>query len=154
MSQTCPCGSGVTYSLCCQPYHKGTDTAPTPVALMRSRYTAYVMNDVAYLLASWHPDCRAEQWRESLAESAAQTRWLGLRIIEEAAGRGPDEGFVEFAARFSEGDDPRVHLLHERSRFLRVNERWYYRDGTHLQSGRNDACPCGSGKKYKKCCGQ
>lgn len=154
MSETCPCGSGSAYALCCQPYHTGAKPAPTPVALMRSRYTAYVLGDVEYLLASWHPACQAQQWRDSLVQSAAETCWLGLHILEEAPGAQPDEGYVEFAARFSDGPEAPVQLLHERSRFLRVNERWYYRDGVHLQSGRNDACPCGSGKKYKKCCGR
>jgi len=69
-------------------------------------------------------------------------------------GKNADEGYVEFAARFQEQGSEAVQLVHERSRFLRVNERWYYIDGVKPQSGRNDSCPCGSGKKYKKCCGR
>lgn len=154
MSELCPCGSSLSYEECCQPYIIENKVAPSPAALMRSRYTAYVLKNASYLIATWHPDCQPEQWRDSLQEGFTSTHWQGLQVISETGGRDNDEGFVEFAARFTETGDEHIHLIHERSRFLRLKERWYYIDGIKPQTGRNDACPCGSGKKYKKCCGK
>ena len=154
LSELCPCGSGAGYNACCEPYISGVATAPTPGKLMRSRYTAYVKQQVDYLIASWHPDCNAAQWRDAIVESFQTTRWLGLTIVAEQNGRDDDEGFVEFIARFTDGDQASPQAMHERSRFLRQEQRWYYIDGTRPQPGRNDPCPCGSGKKYKKCCGR
>ncbi|AVF34075.1 YchJ family protein [Rahnella sikkimica] len=154
MSQLCPCCSNLSYEECCQPYLSETKVAPTPSALMRSRYTAYAMQNASYLIATWHPDCQPEQWRGSLQEGFANTLWQGLQVIDSQNGRDADEGFVEFAARFTGPNDEKIHLIHERSRFLRLKDRWYYIDGIKPQTGRNDACPCGSGKKYKKCCGK
>ncbi|MBP2849663.1 YchJ family protein [Dickeya oryzae] len=155
MSEYCPCGSAQPYERCCQPYLLHDSQAPRPELLMRSRYTAYVKQDVDYLVATWHPDCHAENWRTDIAASCADTHWLGLRILDVTPGKTADEGYVEFAASYSTTGHPdsRV-LMRERSRFLRCHDRWYYVDGVHLQTGRNDSCPCGSGKKYKKCCGQ
>lgn len=154
MSQLCPCCSNLSYEECCQPYLSETKVAPTPSALMRSRYTAYALQNASYLIATWHPDCQPEQWRNSLQEGFANTLWQGLQVIDSQSGRDDNEGFVEFAARFTEPNDEKIHLIHERSRFLRLKDRWYYIDGIKPQTGRNDACPCGSGKKYKKCCGK
>lgn len=154
MSQPCPCGSGEVFEKCCQPFLLNTHVAPTPSALMRSRYSAYVTHNADYLIATWHADCQPGRWKESLEEGFQNTQWLGLNVIDAKLGQHEDEGFVEFAARFQEPDSQNVHLIHERSRFLRVNERWYYIDGIKPQTGRNDNCPCGSGKKYKKCCGR
>ncbi|WJV64491.1 YchJ family protein [Pectobacteriaceae bacterium CE70] len=155
MSECCPCGSGQSNETCCQPYINQMIAAPNPVLLMRSRYTAYVRQDVNYLISTWHPDCQAENWRSSITESCADTHWLGLTIIAQTPGKNKDEGYVEFAARYTPTQTPRhLMIMRERSRFLRYDDRWYYVDGVHLQTGRNDHCPCGSGKKYKKCCGQ
>nr|WP_202438241.1 YchJ family protein [Dickeya fangzhongdai] len=155
VSECCPCGSDQPYEHCCQPYLRGDTQASRPDLLMRSRYSAYVKQDVDYLVATWHPDCHAENWRADIAASCADTHWLGLRILDVAPGKTADEGYVEFAASYSTTEHPaRRVLMRERSRFLRYRDRWYYVDGVHLQTGRNDACPCGSGKKYKKCCGQ
>ncbi|MFJ5329588.1 YchJ family protein [Pectobacterium versatile] len=155
MSESCPCCSGLQYNACCQPYLTHAATAAEPAILMRSRYTAYVKHDVDYLIATWHPDLQPEKWRGSLAESCQNSQWLGLTILATSPGKTPDEGYVEFAARYiSESDKQRTEVMRERSRFLRQQDRWYYIDGVHLQTGRNEPCPCGSGKKYKKCCGQ
>ncbi|MBP2166910.1 SEC-C motif-containing protein [Erwinia toletana] len=119
---------------------------------MRSRYTAYVKQDAAYLIATWHSSVRHPQLQSVLEESFANTRWLGLNITAQQAGKDDDEAFVTFFARFAENQ--RTSAIHERSRFLRDDQRWYYIDGIAPQVGRNDRCPCGSEKKYKKCCGQ
>ncbi|MBJ7220732.1 MULTISPECIES: YchJ family protein [unclassified Brenneria] len=155
MPELCPCSRGLPYDSCCQPYHADTMTAADPVTLMRSRYAAYVKCDVDYLIATWHPSHQAEKWRASVTESCQETRWLGLNILATFPGKTPDESYVEFAARYTSAANPQqAGLMRERSRFLRYHDRWYYMDGIHLQTGRNEHCPCGSGKKYKKCCGQ
>lgn len=117
----CPCGSRRTLQACCAPLLAG-EPAPTAEALMRSRYTAYVLEDEAYLLATWHPTTRPER-----VKATAGLRWTGLRVV--AAGGGPEdrEGVVEFVASFRERGRPGE--LRERSRFLRENGRWYYLDG-------------------------
>lgn len=155
MSQSCPCGSGLQYNACCLPYLQRTVPAPTPEALMRSRYCAYVNHDVDYLIATWDPALQPEQWRNAIEQSCRETHWQGLNVLGCASGSHTEEGYVEFAARFADTAAPeRIALMRERSRFLRRHDRWYYVDGVHLQTGRNDRCPCGSGKKYKLCCGR
>jgi len=152
VSELCPCESGLQYSLCCETYLKGISLPVTPEALMRSRYTAYVKQDTRYLIATWHPSCHADRFAQSIEESYAATRWRGLNIISSEIMADASQGFVTFFARFTENQ--RESFIHERSRFLREEQRWYYIDGTFPPIGRNDQCPCGSGKKYKKCCGQ
>ncbi|CAM3554102.1 hypothetical protein BS639_07875 [Rouxiella silvae] len=154
MTILCPCGSESEFEQCCQPAITGVRLAATPEVLMRSRYSAYVTKNADYLISSWHPDCHAADFRHALLEGFESTQWLGLQVIATAAGKNADEGFVEFSARYQDSDGSAVVLVHERSRFLRANERWYYIDGIKPQTGRNDPCPCGSGKKYKKCCAQ
>lgn len=153
MTNLCPCSSGLSYIKCCGPYITGIKHALSPATLMRSRYTAYVKQDMDYLVATWHPDCRANDWRSDIIRSFSGTEWLGLTVLEETTGNNADEGFVEFVARFNDGDTGHK-AMHERSRFLRIDQRWYYIDGIKPQPGRNAICPCGSGRKYKKCCGQ
>ena len=126
---TCPCGrasaKGQTLSLeaCCGPYHAG-QAAPDAERLMRSRYSAFVRGDVAYLLATWH----ASQRPATLAlETAAQ--WLGLEIKQHRV-TGIDTAEVEFVARFRVGG--KAVRQHERSRFVREDGRWFYVDGDVL----------------------
>lgn len=126
---------------------------------MRSRYTAYVLEDADYLLATWDPAHRPPR----LGFRGDRTEWLGLRIVStEAGGEGDDTGVVEFVARFRQGGGE--HELHERSRFRRSADGWLYIDGevkekqkpatAAAKAGRNDPCPCGSGMKFKRCCGK
>jgi len=121
MSRTpCPCG-GSDYAGCCGRYHGGTP-APDAAALMRSRYSAYVLRLEAYLLATWHPDTRPA----TLDLAADDAKWLGLEVrrhVQESA----DRATVEFVARYKIGG--RAHRLHEISRFVREQGRWFYLDG-------------------------
>ncbi|WP_037405804.1 YchJ family protein [Chania multitudinisentens] len=153
MTELCPCGSGLEYSVCCEPLIHSDRHATTPGELMRSRYAAYVKQHADYLIATWHPDCQAEHSRDSIIQSFQNTEWLGLTVIEEKTGNNVDEGYVEFIARFTDGSQE-PHAIHERSRFLHLGQRWYYIDGIRPKPGRNATCPCGSGKKHKKCCGR
>ncbi len=150
----CPCGNGKTYAQCCGPIIGGQSFAVEAEQLMRSRYTAYVTHNADYLIDSWHPDCQMQSQRAAIEESFSDTKWLGLTIVKTDKGRNEDEGFVEFFARYSSETEQQNNSIHECSRFIRLNQRWYYVDGTKPQVGRNDPCPCGSSKKYKKCCGQ
>ncbi len=144
---------------------------------MRSRYSAHVLGLVDYVVATYHPSCHAEDYRDAIADSV-NSHWLGLNVIHsEIADSG--EGFVEFEAFYQ--DDNEQFCLAERSRFLKETTdgvtQWYYIDGEYPKQeneldpelipnaapqqpianpdkiGRNDPCVCGSGKKYKKCCG-
>jgi len=124
---------------------------------MRSRYSAFVVNDLDYLAHSWHPSTRPA----SISPNEAGLLWQGLEIISTHAGQPNDEkGEVEFIAHYTLNGQPQQ--LHERSRFKRVDGHWSYLDGEHpapqikrnQKTGRNEACPCGSGKKYKRCCMQ
>ncbi|WP_418275551.1 YchJ family protein [Isoptericola jiangsuensis] len=119
----CPCLSGLPYGECCGPLHRGVRAAPTAEALMRSRYSAFVVLDADYLLASWHASTRPP----SLELDAGQ-RWLRLEILAVDGG-GPFDsvGTVEFAAHFR-ADGQRGQLL-EVSRFVREDGRWFYVDG-------------------------
>ncbi|MBP6117524.1 MAG: YchJ family protein [Neisseriaceae bacterium] len=148
--QACPCGLAHAYSACCGPYHQGQAVAPTPEALMRSRYSAFVAQDADYLIKTWHPSCGVAQFKTELVADFEHTEWLGLNVVATAT--DGDAGMVTFAARFHDDRDHSTHLIHERSRFVREAGQWYYLDGNQPKVGRNDDCPCGSGKKFKKCC--
>lgn len=150
MSESCPCCSGKQYSVCCGPFLNGSAIPFTAEQLMRSRYSAYVRQDAAYLVATWHSSQRFPDLQQRLSESFADTQWLSLNVTRCNQGSHANEAFVTFFARYREKSQ--VMAIHERSRFLHEDHRWYYTDGVVPEVGRNDRCPCGSDKKYKKCC--
>lgn len=158
---TCPCGSGAAYADCCKPIISGTQPATTAVVLMKARYAAYVGAQMDFVFETTHPDHRQNYDHEGTKEWAESSEWLGLEIVETKQGGLEDEsGEVEFIARFKEKGVPRQH--HEKAEFKKDNGRWYFTEGTMVKSkpvtvskiGRNDPCTCGSGLKYKKCCGK
>jgi len=118
----CPCGSGLAVAACCGPLLAGSAVAQTAEQLMRSRYSAYVLGGRDYLLASWHPSTRP-----ATLELDPAVRWLGLSVKrhQQAA---PDAAVVEFVARCKVGGGSAARL-HETSRFVREDGRWYYVDG-------------------------
>jgi SEC-C motif domain protein len=122
--QTCPCGSGCVYEVCCGRWHSGPDylRAPDAQALMRSRYSAYVIGLTGYLLDTWHPSTRPA----TLGPDEPGLRWLGLQVKRHVQ-QDADHALVEFVARSKLGG--RAHRLHETSRFVREAGRWYYVDG-------------------------
>ena len=150
----CPCGSGRAYDDCCGPLIAGAP-APTPEALMRSRYTAYVRREFDHIERTQVPG----DFDRAEAEKAADAvEWLGLDVRKTVI--DGDTGTVEFAARFRHTGREALH--HELSRFRLEDGGWLYVDGDLNPKqpprrvekiGRNDPCPCGSGKKHKKCCG-
>lgn len=126
----CPCLSGDVYGACCGRHHAalraGGAGAPTAEALMRSRYSAFVAGDVAYLLATWHPSTRPDE-----LDLDDDVQWRRLDVLRtEAGGPFDDTGVVEFAAHHRSRLDPAARgRLHEVSRFARVDGRWLYVDG-------------------------
>src|SRR5262245_41850868 len=116
---SCPCGADARYAQCCGRAHAGT-AAPTALALMRSRYSAYVLGDADYLLRTWAELTRPVQLNLDVA-----LRWQGMRVLRDA--EDGDSAEVEFIARFRKGG--RVHVLHETSRFVRSQGAWFYVDG-------------------------
>lgn len=120
----CPCGTALPYACCCGRWHEGPEhlRAPTAEALMRSRYSAFVLGRADYLLATWHPSTRPA----GLAPNEPGLRWLGLEVKRHEV-QDADHASVEFVARSKLGG--RAHRLHELSRFVREDGHWYYVDG-------------------------
>jgi SEC-C motif-containing protein len=157
----CPCGSEKEYSACCQRYIEGNEQAPTAEALMRSRYSAFVVHDVEYLNKTIDPQKRHEFDAEGIKKWSEESEWKGLEIVKTENGTEDDTtGEVEFIAKYEIEDEERAH--HEIGHFRKSRGNWYFVDGEKVSAkpfireepkvGRNDPCPCGSGKKYKKCC--
>ena len=161
--ETCPCKSGKTFGECCGPIIAGTAKAETAEALMRARYSSYVTGDIQFLKTSATSAVQAEfDERASKAWSAA-AEWHGLEIIRcEEGQKGDKKGVVEFRALYTANGEFCNH--HEVSQFVKEPDGWKFDDGELVgeaptvredpKIGRNDLCPCGSGKKYKKCCGK
>jgi SEC-C motif domain protein len=120
----CPCESGKYYETCCEPAHNGS-TALTAEALMRSRYTAYVLGLEGYLLKTWATETRPAEL--NLGDDKA-TKWLGLQV-KRAENTSETTAIVEFVARYKIGG--KAERLHEVSQFVRINGYWYYLAGTH-----------------------
>jgi len=121
MNVVCPCGRTRTYADCCGRFHAG-EPAPDAESLMRSRYSAFVLDQLDYLLASWHESTRPAQ----LEANEPGLRWLGLDVKKHQQ-QDADHATVEFVARSKLGG--RAHRLHETSRFVREGGRWFYLDG-------------------------
>ena len=157
----CPCGSGLAYSECCEPAITGAQPAQTAEQLMRARYSAYVHAQMDFIFESTHANHREGYDHTGTREWAENAEWQGLEIVTTKRG-GPDDtvGEVEFIASFLDKGELREH--HECAQFIRQDGRWYFTDGSMVKPkpiiaskiGRNDPCNCGSGIKYKKCCGK
>lgn len=120
---------------------------------MRARYSAHVAGLVDFVVNTYHPSCHAETDREAIADSV-NSNWTRLEVVKSDKGATENEGYVHFKAYLEE--QGRELCLEERSRFVRQDGLWFYVDGEfpkQTKIARNDPCPCGSGKKYKKCCG-
>ncbi len=160
--EMCPCGSGRTYEDCCETLIKGAGKALTAEQVMRSRYSAYVKVETDYLFETTHPAHRQGYDHKGTRQWAENSLWEGLEILDTRGGQPEDgEGQVEFIARYREKGLSKQY--HELANFKKENDTWYFTEGTAVarkpivrtepKVGRNDPCPCGSGKKYKKCCG-
>lgn len=157
---TCPCGSKREFDACCGPFIAG-EPAPTAEALMRSRYVAYTLGDLDYIERTNTEYALAAFNRVDMEASLPGTEWTGMEILETEGGQEDDtEGTVKFSFKYRNGGRDFSQL--EISKFQRVEGEWRYDDSEVNPKpppvrvdkiGRNDPCPCGSGKKYKKCHG-
>ncbi|BCE02545.1 YchJ family protein [Marinicellulosiphila megalodicopiae] len=146
--QPCPCCSQRLFKDCCEPFLNQSLFTETTEQLMRSRYSAYVTANINYLLATTSEQTRNESDKQAMQEWADQARWLKLEVLNS------NENQIEFKAYYFIGN--KVEAIHETSEFIKEGDKWMYLDGdAHMHSydiGRNEPCPCGSGKKFKKCC--
>jgi SEC-C motif domain protein len=153
----CPCGSGQTFGACCSPVLTGAKPAASAEALMRARFTAHVVHDFKFL----HHSDRSNAGHAYVEEPGEPAiTWQKLVIHAHEPGADADTAYVDFSAYGSE--QGHEHVLHEKSEFKRIDGKWIYSKALRLgpapfksatpKVGRNDPCPCGSGKKYKHCC--
>jgi len=142
---SCICGLEKDYSECCGEIIDSKREALTPEELMRSRYSAYVQGDGNYLVKSATSSYKDEDIKE-IEDFSKSVEWLKLDVLFT------EGDVVEFKAYYK--DKNGLNILHEKSKFIQENNIWKYKDGelynTKIQ--RNEPCPCGSGKKFKKCC--
>jgi SEC-C motif-containing protein len=158
--EICPCGSGKNYVLCCEPIIKKTALADSPETLMRSRYSAYVKKEILWLRDSLEEKQRKDFDEKGARQWSEHSKWISLSIVRSKTDEENNTGWVEFSAKYKQDGIVREH--HEISEFVRRNGEWQLTEGRMVKpepvrkeqtTGRNDPCPCGSGKKYKKCCG-
>lgn len=161
--ETCPCGSQAPYSECCEPYITGQKPVPTAEKLMRARYSAYAKTAVDFIMSSTIEEKRKECDEKAIRSWSQLSTWHLLEILSTDKGSETDtEGSVEFVAHFTEGGIRKNY--HEKGVFKKLEGVWFYVDGEIQKSkpyirseeklSRNSDCFCGSGKKYKKCCGR
>lgn len=146
----CPCGRDQPYANCCARLHCG-EAATDAEQLMRSRYCAYCLGLIEYLVATTLPAQQAGLDLPAMTQWSRESTWLGLQV-NEVARRGSDQAQISFTASWSDPDG-RSHQHRECSDFVRKQGRWYFiNPGPQGDVGRNAPCPCGSGLKYKRCC--
>ncbi len=186
MGKPCICGSGRPFAHCCDLYLKGTTGgvpgetirgnkfAPTAEALMRSRYTAFVLGNIDYLLATHHLDYHSSDrasLQKSIQTTLRTTEWINLIVLDIQKGQRKDKiGSVEFVAAYrskqstaleieraaEKGSPNAIAQLHEKSQFVREGAQWFYTKGELLapyQPKRSQPCWCGSSLKFRQCHG-
>lgn len=156
----CHCGSDQPYELCCQPFIKKEKYPLSALQLMKSRFSAYVEHEIQYLLDTCDSP-KPQHNFENLSQWAKQNTWLNLEIISTTlGGKAHQNGQVEFKAHYLD-QKGKKHVHHELSTFEKKDDKWFYTEGIQNpkafeelgKTNRNAPCPCGSGLKYKKCCG-
>jgi len=153
----CPCCSNKPFHACCEPYLKQASKPHSAEQLMRSRFSAFCLQDADYLIATLHPSQRNPNDKQQLVESFKQTRWFKLTIQDTSIDALEENATVNFIARFEENNA--LFELHEKSNFIKETQQWYYVNGnTHVKAisltpKRNEPCWCNSGLKFKKCHG-
>lgn len=148
----CFCGSQQLYADCCEPFHLKTKQPQTPEQLMRARYSAYAVKNAAFVRESYATEKQAENSLSEIKDFATSCRFINLTVLD--SGYNDETGFVKFKAHYFYQD--LYCELAEHSRFIKEDEQWRYLDGeitpvADIKVKRNDTCPCGSNKKYKKC---
>jgi len=148
VGQACPCGSKKTLGECCLPLINNTMVATSPEQLMRSRYVAFALHYADYLLETSSTKLAKTLTKEALLQSCKDFSFIKLEVI------GFEDNWVEFVAHYLINNEH--HRLQEKSTFIQENSRWKYDTGEiydtpYTKLTRNDLCPCGSDKKFKKC---
>ncbi len=158
----CSCDTQKPYVSCCEPVIKGGKIPESAADLMRARYTAFVRQEIDFILNTVTPSKKKDFDRKGIEDWSRDTQWEGLEIVSTEKGGAEDlTGQVEFIARYREKEEVQKH--HELASFVKLKGSWYFDDGrtppikqVKLEGpkiGRNDPCHCGSGKKFKKCHG-
>ena len=130
MNKFCPCGSSKSYNDCCGLIISGKKEAATCLELMRSRYAAFTVANIDYLMQSHHSSTRPLKQRKSIQKWTESVHWMGLVILSTMAGEANDDiGFVEFRALYVEAG--KMQQIHEKSLFKRENQKWVYVSGEH-----------------------
>jgi SEC-C motif domain protein len=156
----CPCCSQIDYKNCCEPIING-EKAKTAEKLMRARYTAYTQVNMDFVKKTHDPATIKKTNMDENKAWAEQTQWQNLTILNTEKGLENDDwGIIEFKADYTANGESGTH--HEISEFNKKKGAWYFTKAktpesqqiinTEPKIGRNDPCPCGSGKKFKKCC--
>ncbi len=126
----CYCNSNLDFTACCEPLLKARRKATTAEQLMRSRYSAYVMADINYLLMTHHKQSRPTKDRKSILSWTKSVQWISLEIVKSEKGNANDNvGYVEFKAFFMENG--KLECIHENSRFVKDKGLWFYITGEH-----------------------
>jgi len=159
-NQTCPCGSDTPFADCCQQLIKGERVSQTAEELLRARYAAFATGAIAFIVETTHSRTRREIDIPYITEWSQTSTWRGLQILGTKV-ISDDKAYVSFEAQYFQHGKDQSHK--EKSLFEREHEQWRFVTGEELKNptvryetprtGRNEPCPCGSGKKYKKCCG-
>ncbi len=164
----CPCRSmdqkKLNYTECCEPFLTGVKKAPTAEALMRSRYAAYVVKNIDYIDGTQIVLENEKFDKDEARKWADSSEWMGLEIKKTQKGGAADStGVVEFVAHYKDKASGTELHHHETSLFQKQDGDWKFKEGQihgaqpvkrlEPKVGRNDPCSCGSGKKFKKCCG-
>lgn len=147
----CPCQSSQPYQDCCEPFHLGEQMPTTAAQLMRSRYTAYTQANIDYIVATTVPSQQGLLDRNAMQHWTETTKWRGLEVIAHIPNFAKKHSTVEFKAFFETEKGIEAH--HELSLFVNIEGRWYFVDPTVALPTKKQPCICGSGKKFKQCCG-
>ncbi|KMT65361.1 YchJ family protein [Catenovulum maritimum] len=149
----CPCNSEKPFSVCCEPYLTNKLKAENAEVLMRSRYTAYHQKHISYLVDTQHKSTHSEHIAEEIQAFADQAKFIKLTVIKHEVISLAQQR-VEFEARYI--IENTLFTMREISNFTMENNLWYYLDGQlnskETKLSKNAVCPCGKGKKYKRCC--
>ncbi|KGQ44918.1 preprotein translocase subunit SecA [Gallibacterium anatis] len=147
----CPCQSGLEYQDCCQPLHQYQKIASTAEQLMRSRYSAFVLAEIDYIVKTTVPLQQTLLNSKALYQWARNTEWDGLEIVKVVPEMDNNHALVEFNAFFLHENKRMTH--HELSAFVRIAQQWYFLDPTVATKwGLKEPCFCHSGRKFKQCC--
>lgn len=147
----CYCQSGKNYTECCEPFHLKAKIPETAEQLMRSRYSAYTLVNIPYIIETTVPNQQKYLDQAAMKAWGENTKWAGLEIIKHLPNLSKIHSQVEFKAFFDTEEGKQAH--HELSLFVKIESRWFFVDPTVPLPSQKQHCICGSGKKFKHCCG-